>query len=348
MDPSDSENPAEGDVAGAGEEAFETGMRAAERNDADTDNAARAGAPAAAAAAGAPTDAAAAGTPETEAAEGDAAGAAVASEHAILRRDAAADVLTAAQRRHTPLKVVAEALHLDQHVLLLDLCGAVGLAREQREVDVDAGERLLELHRPLGCFESLMMMSKETAICRGGSGAIVQSETLMHDRKSGELVGKITSNTFYVGSGDLVVPKGKIVKFVVPVPTDRQPDVVIERATSQMQAALYRLSGDYNPLHIDPEIASVFEYKEPILYGLCTLGFACNIVVQSCLDGDESRVRRIGCRFAKPTYPGQLLRVEMWRIGGGKVSFRVRDANGVTVIDQAFVDTQSPTVIGKL
>ena len=106
-----------------------------------------------------------------------------------------------------------------------------------------------------------------------------------------------------------------------------------------MQASLYRLSGDYNPLHIDPGFASQFGYDQPILHGLCTLGFATRIVVNTCWKGDSSKVNKIGCRFTKPAYPGRVLVVEMWTCENNSVSFRVKDkVTGTTVIDQAFVE----------
>jgi 3-hydroxyacyl-CoA dehydrogenase/3a,7a,12a-trihydroxy-5b-cholest-24-enoyl-CoA hydratase len=201
------------------------------------------------------------------------------------------------------------------------------------------GERLLELRRPLRATERLYMITKETAISQVRSGTIVQTETLIHDADSGEIVAKVTSNTFYVGTTKGVITKGNPAKFVIPVPSSRPPDMVVERATSTIQAALYRLSGDYNPLHIDPDVALAFGYKQPILHGLCTLGFACNIVVETCMNGDESRVRRIGCRFSKPTFPGHVLRIEIWRVDPNRLSFRVKDPSGLVVIDQAFIDT---------
>ena len=198
------------------------------------------------------------------------------------------------------------------------------------------GERLLELRRPLGASESFSMAVSETAVARAGSGAVVQSETILRD-SAGETVVRLVSNTFYVGSTD-VSNRGVVLKFVRPIPLDRAPDCVVERATAFNQTALYRLSGDYNPLHIDPEIASVFGYEQPILHGLCTLGFAVNIVVESMFGGDESRVEKIGCRFSKPGFPGKILKVEMWKVGTNSVSFRVLQGSTV-IIDQSFVDS---------
>ena len=198
------------------------------------------------------------------------------------------------------------------------------------------GERLLELSRPLRASESFKMSVSETAVARVGSGAVVQSETILRDSVTGEQVVRLLSNTFYVGSTE-IVNRGVLKKFVKPVPSDRVPDCVVERSTLPNQTALYRLSGDYNPLHIDPEIASVFGYHTPILHGLCTLGFAVNLIVEAMLNGDESLVCKVACRFSKPGFPGKVFRVEMWKELSNRISFRVIQNKDV-IIDQAWIE----------
>ncbi|MFC8370214.1 MULTISPECIES: MaoC family dehydratase [unclassified Streptomyces] len=100
-------------------------------------------------------------------------------------------------------------------------------------------------------------------------------------------------------------------------PTGR-PDRTLERAVREDQALLYRLSGDWNPLHADPEFAARAGFERPVLHGLCTYGMTLKAVVDTLLDGDVTRVRSYATRFAGVVYPGETLRIRMWR-GDGAV-----------------------------
>ncbi len=88
-------------------------------------------------------------------------------------------------------------------------------------------------------------------------------------------------------------------------------------ARSAEQALLYRLSGDWNPLHADPEFAKLAGFDRPILHGLCTYGMTLKAVVDTLLGGDVARVRSYTTRFAGVVYPGETLRIRMWRRESG-------------------------------
>ncbi len=93
---------------------------------------------------------------------------------------------------------------------------------------------------------------------------------------------------------------------------DRPSDRTVLIAVAPDQAAIYRLSGDLNPLHIDPDAARAAGFPRPILHGLCTYGLACRAVVEHCAGGDPDRVREHRARFTAPLYPGETLRAELW------------------------------------
>ena len=106
------------------------------------------------------------------------------------------------------------------------------------------------------------------------------------------------------------------------VPKDRPADWTFEEATSPEQALLYRLCGDQNPLHADPEFATAVGFPQgPILHGLATYGFAARAVIKQAAAGDASRMRAFNGQFRKPVWPGDMLITQGWNLEGGKVAF---------------------------
>ena len=103
----------------------------------------------------------------------------------------------------------------------------------------------------------------------------------------------------------------------------KAPCIVYKEKTSEDLAALYRMSGDRNPLHLDPEFAAMGGFDVPILHGLCTFGIATKHVVQAFGQNDPKSVRSIKVRFTKSVYPGETVQTEMWR-EGDRVLFQVR------------------------
>src|SRR5690606_39256504 len=115
----------------------------------------------------------------------------------------------------------------------------------------------------------------------------------------------------------------------VNTPPERAPDHVTEEVIADSQALLYRLSGDWNPLHADPSFAKAFGFERPILHGLCTFGYATRHVIATYApEGDPRYFRRIDVRFAKTVFPGETIRTEMWKEGQTiifQVKVKVRD-----------------------
>jgi len=102
---------------------------------------------------------------------------------------------------------------------------------------------------------------------------------------------------------------------------DREPDAIHDTPTQPQSALLYRLSGDPNPLHIDPKVATSVGFKAPILHGLCSLGAAGHAVLRTYCDYDVYQFKSLKLRFSSPVYPGETIRTEMWK-DGSTVSFR--------------------------
>ena len=105
---------------------------------------------------------------------------------------------------------------------------------------------------------------------------------------------------------------------------DRAPALVCDIPTLPQAALIYRLSGDYNPLHADPEVAKAAGFPRPILHGLCTYGVAGHALLRMLCGYEPARLRRMDVRFSSPVFPGETIRTEIWREGAGRAGFRCR------------------------
>jgi acyl dehydratase len=97
---------------------------------------------------------------------------------------------------------------------------------------------------------------------------------------------------------------------------ERAPDVVVSRTTRAEAALIYRLSGDMNPLHADPDVASRAGFPRPILHGLATYGMACHALIEAFCSHEAARLRSLEVRFSSPVFPGDAIEFQYWREGG--------------------------------
>jgi acyl dehydratase len=190
-------------------------------------------------------------------------------------------------------------------------------------VKVVAGEQGLVLHRPLAPRGSVIGRTRVTEIIDkgAGKGALVYSERELIDGASGEKIASVTQTTFCRGDGGFGGP-ARAAPAVHPIPA-RAPDLVCDRATRPEAALIYRLSGDPNPLHVDPAVARAAGFPRPILHGLASFGIACHGILKCLCDRDPGRLKSISGRYSAPVFPGETIRTEMWR-DGPIVSFRAR------------------------
>jgi acyl dehydratase len=164
-----------------------------------------------------------------------------------------------------------------------------------------------------------------------GKGALVVTENTVHEKKTGDVVCTLTSTTFARADGGFGGPSGPT-KVLPPVP-DTAPQFVCDLPTLPQAALIYRLSGDYNPLHADPAHAQKVGFKMPILHGRGTFGVAGHAILKTLCDYDSARFVSMEGRFSSPVYPGETIRTEMWK-DGNLVSFRATvPARGVTVLN---------------
>jgi acyl dehydratase len=195
------------------------------------------------------------------------------------------------------------------------------------------GEQRLTLHRPLPPEGELVADSRVVAAYDkgAGKGAVVLTETAARLASDDKPAFTLGSTTFARGDGGFGGPAGS-----GPEPhkiPDRKPDLTHTVETRKDQALLYRLNGDRNPLHSDPELAKRVGFPVPILHGLCTYGNACRAVLTAVCKYDHTRIVGFDVRFSAPVYPGESIATDMW-IDGKVVSFRCRvPERDVTVIN---------------
>mmetsp|Transcript_33070 Transcript_33070/g.72251 ORF Transcript_33070/g.72251 Transcript_33070/m.72251 type:complete len:296 (+) Transcript_33070:54-941(+) len=175
------------------------------------------------------------------------------------------------------------------------------------------GERYIEMINPLPADGAeLTLKTRLIGVHKRGSGASVEMEQLVSG-SDGTLYYRLVSGAFLVGAKNFTDSGETNSKKIDP--PSRAPDTVVEMPVPSNQTHLYRLSGDYNPLHIDPNMAQMMGFKEPILHGLCSLGFSTRAVLQAYGENDASKFKSVRVRFASPVLPGNTLQVEMWKEG---------------------------------
>ncbi|NXE80009.1 DHB4 enzyme, partial [Cochlearius cochlearius] len=169
-----------------------------------------------------------------------------------------------------------------------------------------------------------------------GSGAILLIDVNTYCGK--DLVCYNQFSLFLIGAGGFGGKRTSEKAKVTMNPPKRPPDAVVSDVTTPDQAALYRLSGDWNPLHVDPTFAALGGFKKPILHGLCSFGFAARNILKQFANNDVNRFKAIKVRFAKPVFPEQTLQTEMWK-EGNRIHFQTKvKETGEVAIAGGYVD----------
>ncbi len=197
------------------------------------------------------------------------------------------------------------------------------------------GEQYTELVRPLARHATLTHKSRVKSILDKGKNAIVTYETKSYDQ-DGNLMITNELTAVIRGAGGWGGERGA--SEPVNIAPDRKPDLEVEQKIDPNQALLYRLSGDSNPLHVDPNMAKVFGFDKPILHGLCTFGHATRHVINSCFpDADPRYFKSIKVRFADSVFPGETLTTQIWKDGDNRYVFtcKVKERDKVVISNAA-------------
>ena len=199
-----------------------------------------------------------------------------------------------------------------------------GVAPEGMNYGLDRilhGEQYTEVYLPLEPEATLEHRAKITDVWDKGKHALIVTEVNSFD-EDGDQVAKNRITTLVRGAGGWGGDRGPTEE--TNVPPERAPDAVVEQKIDENQALLYRLSGDWNPLHADPGMAQAFGFEKPILHGLCTYGFAARHVVNTFADGDPRTFKSIQVRFADSVFPGETLVTEMWKESDTRIVFQCK------------------------
>lgn len=194
------------------------------------------------------------------------------------------------------------------------------------------GEQAITLHREIPASSRARVTGRISEIWDKGKAAVLGCEGTVED-DDGPLF-TTTATLFVRGAGGFGGERGPSTA-ERNVPPERPPDHVVEDITRTEQAAIYRLSGDRNPLHIDPDFATMAGFDVPFLHGLCTYGFVGRAILKALCHGDTSRFGSFEARFADQVYPGDSIITKLWVVGHGEAIVQAETQKGNVVLSQA-------------
>jgi len=191
------------------------------------------------------------------------------------------------------------------------------------------GEQAIKLYRPIPPEGKTLVEGEITNIYDKVKGAlIVWRKKVM--TPGGDLLTETESGVFYVGEGGFGGDPGPKAEPLEP-PIGIQPDFTVSHFIPENQAALYRLNGDLNPLHVEPDFAKRGGFPRPILHGLCTYGHAVRAILYKACDGDVGRFKEFKARLSGVVYPGDTLVTKGWKGTGGRYLIQSRTDRGVVL-----------------
>lgn len=211
------------------------------------------------------------------------------------------------------------------------LAGSLGVMKANPMMLLHGEQKIIIKKSPLPREAKVISTGKISEIWDKGKAALYRLHTVTKTEAGEELFDNIFS-LFVRGAGGWGGEKGPEAGNNAP---SREPDKVIEYQTLPIQGLIYRLSGDINPLHIDPNFAKIAGFDKPILHGLCSYGFVARAVIEAMLDGDPLRLKEFEVRFRNVVFPGQKIITKMWKQGDNSCIIEAQTDDGRTCIANA-------------
>lgn len=229
---------------------------------------------------------------------------------------------------------------------MANVLGYPGFWMREPRFGIDAaktvhGEHALRIHKPLPSAGRVRGTSRITGLVDkgAGKGALIYVEREIVDADSGEALATVQQTVFCRGDGGF---GGTAQSPPVQALPTRAADDGIALPTSPQAALIYRLSGDFNPLHYQPSAAREAGFERPILHGLATFGVVGHGLVKRLCGADPTRLRAMGGRFSAPVFPGETVQLELWHDGPGRAAFRASvPARGAIVMNNGFAETSA-------
>jgi acyl dehydratase len=201
-------------------------------------------------------------------------------------------------------------------------------------VKVLHAEQSFEVHAPIPPAGTIRGVTRIAGVedKGAGKGALVHQVKELYDEADGRHLASVRQTLMLRGNGgEGAFGDAQPQPEALP---DRAADAVVEIATRPGLALLYRLNGDWNPLHADPAVAAKAGFERPILHGMCSLGLAARAIIQHYCGYDPDRLKAMFVRFSSPVMPGETLRFEFFE-EAGRLRFRARVAErNVVVLDR--------------
>lgn len=206
------------------------------------------------------------------------------------------------------------------------------------------GQQYIEIYKPLPSHGSIINKPSICGLHDKGKAAILEIEVLSYLKETGEVLCMNRASCYLRGAGGFSKSSQlysystySLSRTATSKPPNHKPFAIHEECTQPAQALIYRLSGDYNPLHSDPQTAEVAGFSRPILHGLCTLGFAVRAVNKCICKGEQTIIKNISARFLLHVYPGETLLTEMW-LEGLRVLYQVKVKERNKTVLSGYVD----------